>query len=321
MGTGEHRIRRPKQPKLRGSRHLLYVAVAFPLFSTGCPEICLLLPAAAQIPAPASASSATDLLSQSPRAWADAAAANQERIITADVSVPLRYRERRVNAKGDTTPEVIESREGSVARLIERNGAPLTAEEDAAERDRLSGMLDSPDAFLRHHRRSRAGRDYALELMRAMPGAMLWSYATGQPQLPNASGRQIVLDFTPDPKFKPPTLITEGLTAIAGRVWLDAQTHCLSRIEGRILHPVNFGWGGMLAKVSQGGTVELEQSQVTANRWFYSRFDAQVTLREMLVHTVSETSRSSAWDAHALPAPISYGDAIHELLALPVPPR
>ena len=260
-------------------------------------------------------------MSPSPRSWADAVAANQERILTADADVPLRYRERRVNAKGDTTREVIESREGAVARLIERDGGPLTAEEDAAERDRLNDIVGSPDAFLRRHRHSKVGRDYALELVHALPGAMLWSYAPGQPQLPNASGLQIVLDFTPDPKFKPPTLITEGLTGLAGRVWVDAQTHCLTRIEGRILHPVNFGWGGMLAKVNQGGTVELEQSQVSAQRWFYSRFDAKVTLREVLVHTVNEASRSSAWDAHALPAPISYGDAIHELLAMQVPTR
>ena len=259
----------------------------------------------------------SDALAQPPRAWAEAGAACQEHIISAD-DEPIRYRIRKVDARGDITREVIESRDGSVARVIERNGAPLTAEENDAERERLNDILSSPDSFLRRHRREHAGREYALELVHAMPPAMLWSYAPGQPQPPNAPGTQVVLDFRPDPRYKPPTLITEGLTGIAGRLWVDQQSHCVTRIQGKILHPVDFGWGGLLARVREGGTVELEQSHAGGHRWFYSHLSEHVTLREMMVHTVSEDNESSAWNVHLLDAPVSIQDAIHELLALPV---
>lgn len=255
---------------------------------------------------------------QPPRAWADAGAASQERIINADQAVPIRYRTRKVDAHGDTTRVVIESRDGAVARLIARNGVPLTRDEDTAERDRLGHVLEDPDAFIRHHRRERAGREYATELVRALPGAMIWTYVQGQPQLTKFNTQQVVLDFTPDPHYKPPTLVTEGLTGLAGRVWIDTKTHCVLRIEGRILHPLDFGWGGMLARVGEGGTVELEQTQAAEHRWFYSHLAEHVTLREMLVHTVSENSESNAWDATPLPTTISLQDAVHELLAMPV---
>ncbi len=270
-------------------------------------------------PAPPTSAPAPDLLKQSPRAWAEAGAANQERILNAGgTSVPLRFTERKASARGDTTRAVIESREGTVARLVQRDGKPLTAAQDNAERDRLNDMLRAPDVFLRRHRHDRAGRDYALELVRALPRAMLWSYAPGQPQLPEMQGPQVVLDFTPDPHFKAPTLLTEGLTGIAGRVWIDAQARCVTRIQARILRPLDIGWGGMLARVSEGGTVELEQRQAALNRWFYSRLSEHVTLREMLVHTINVESQSSAWEPHVLAAPISYPDAVRELLDLPV---
>ncbi len=264
---------------------------------------------------------AQEALAQPPRAWADVGASNQAHIIEAGESVPIRYRVRKTDTRGDTTREVIESREGTVARTVQRHAVPLTAEEDGAERARLNEILNDPESFVRRHRRERAGREYALELVHALPGAMLWSYAPRQPQLPHASGLQVVLDFTPDPHYKPPTLVTEGLAGFAGRVWIDAQTRCVLRIQGTILHPVEFGWGGMLARVKEGGTVELEQTQVAEHRWLYSHFSDHLTLREMLIHTVSEDGQSNAWDAHTLPAPLSIGDAVRELLAMPVPTR
>ena len=265
--------------------------------------------------------SAHDLETQTPRWWADAGGANEEKIVNDKGTVPLRYHVRKIDAKGDTTREVMESREGTVARLVQRNGAPLTPEEDAAERDRLNEILSSPETFLRHHRRDKAALGYATELIHAMPEAMLWSYAPGQPQVQAASGSQIVLDFTPDPHFKPRSLVTEGLTGIAGRVWIDERTRCVVRIQGRILHPVDFGWGGMLARVNEGGTIAFEQMPAGAQRWLFSQLDEHIAIREVMVRTVREDTRMNAWDAQPLPAQISFQDAVRELLGMRVPTR
>ena len=250
--------------------------------------------------------------------WADAGAANQERILKSGEDTPLIYRVRKVDARGDSTRVMLESRDGAVARTIEHNGAPLTPEKDAAERERLEGIEHDPETFIKRHRRERAGREYALELVHALPGAMLWSYAPGQPQLPRGTGPQVVLDFTPDPQFHPPTLVTEGLSGIAGRVWIDTASGCVLRIQGHLLHPVDFGWGGMLAKISEGGTVALEQAEAAPGRWLYTHLMMHLTVREMLVHTVAENAESSAWDARPLPHPVSVEEAVQQLLAIPV---
>ena len=256
-----------------------------------------------------------------PRAWIEAAAANQDHLLTGDEAAPVRYRVRKVDARGDMTREEIESREGSVARLIQRNGGPLTTAEDSAERERLHDILASPSAFLERRQRSRAARGYARELIDAMPQAMLWSYAPGQPQPGGERGVQVVVDFAPDPHYKPPTVVTEALRGVAGRIWIDARSQCVTRIEGRVLHPVDFGWGGILARVSEGGTIVFEQTAVGEHRWLSSRLSEHVVIREVLIHTVKENVEMTAWDAHLLPGPVSYQEAIQTLLAMPVPTR
>ncbi len=256
-----------------------------------------------------------------PQGWVEAAGENQRRILADEDRLPLRYRVHKVDARGDVVREVIESSSGNVARLIGRNAAPLTAEEDKAERARLEGILAAPGDFLNREGRDRASHRYALELIAIMPRAMLWSFTPGQPQPANAHRAQVVIDFTPDPAFKPPNMVAEALTGIAGRLWIDAQSRCVTRVEGHILHPVNFGWGGMLARISSGGTLAFEQTEAGEGRWLYSRLSEHLVVREVLVHTVHQDAEINVFDAQRLPTLPSYGDAIHALLAIPVPTR
>ncbi len=279
------------------------------------------LPSRMALRAQAPLSSPKPDLTVPPVRWAAAAAANEEHIVNYDNTALLEYRVRKVDAKGQTVREVIESKEGSVARLVERNGKPLTAEENAAERERLQAILNAPETFLRHEHREAGSRSYAVELLRSMPKSMLWSYAPGQPQLPGAPGPAVVLDFKPDPSFKPPSLITEGLTGIAGRVWVDEASRCVTRIQGTILHPVDFGWGGVLARIKEGGSIELEQRKASDRRWLYSHLVEHITIREVLVHTTEENVEMMASDVRPLPEPPEVADAVRALLALPVATR
>ncbi len=253
-----------------------------------------------------------------PRAWAEAATKIELGIIQSEGTFPLRYRVRKVDAKGDTTREVIETRQGTVARLVERNGHPLSAEEDAAERERLNDQIDSPEDFLRHHKHDRSTEEYSMQMVRLLPQAMLFSYAPGQPQPKGESSPQVVLDFRPDPKFRPPNMLSEVLTGFEGRAWVDAQSHVMTRIEGHILHPINFGFG-ILARLYPGGTVEFEQVRVSGDRWAYRHVEEHVTVREMMVKTSPQNVEMTSWDFHTMPELMDYRDAIRLLLATPLP--
>ena len=250
-----------------------------------------------------------------PNSWVEGAVRN-ELVIMQDEKHPMRYLMRIVNRKGDITREVIESAQGNVARLIQRDGKPITAEEDAAERSRLNDILSSPDDFLKHEQRNSAGQTYATQLIKLLPQAGLYTYAPGQPQPAGATSPQVVIDFQPNPAFHPPSMVAELLTGLKGRVWIDARTGTMTRIEGDVIRPVNFGWG-IVARIYPGGHVEFEQTQIDGKRWIYSHLDMNITVREVMLHTVNDKTRMSTWNFQLLPSPLSYQDAIHSLLARP----
>lgn len=90
-----------------------------------------------------------DPLSFPPRAWVVDAVDNELAALHHKNSY-IRYRMHVVDSKGNQVRDVIESKDGTVARLILRNGKPLTDEQDKAERQRLNDMLESPDAYAKH---------------------------------------------------------------------------------------------------------------------------------------------------------------------------
>lgn len=235
-----------------------------------------------------------------------------------DDSHPMRFLIRKVDRKGDTTREIIESAQGNIARLIQRDGKPITRAEDAAERSRLNSILTSPGDFLKHQERDSAGRNYATQLIKLLPEAGLYTYTPDQPQPAGSTSPQIVIDFRPNPAFHPPIMIAELLTGLKGRVWIDARTGTMTRIEGDVLHPVNFGWG-VVARIYPGGHIEFEQTCVDGKRWIYSHLDENVTVREMMLRTVNDKTKMSAWNFQMLPGAMSYQDAVHALLAEQIP--
>jgi hypothetical protein len=263
--------------------------------------------------------SATEMPPGTPLSWAQDVIRNEIKVMDSSDKVPLRYRQRRVGSKGDLTREVVVSRDGNVARLVERDGQPLTAEEDADERERLNDQIASPDDFLRHHRKDLDTRDSVMKVVALMPEAMLYSYAPGQPQLKGAKG-EVVLDFHPDPNFHPPTMFAECLTGLEGRVWIEPKSRTLTRIEARVLRPVNMGFG-ILAKIYPGGTLALDQTNVGDEHWMYSHLDEHVTARVLLVKNYPENTVITSWDFRPMPSLLSYQDGIRMLLSMPVPTK
>ena len=253
-----------------------------------------------------------------PQSWAEAAARNEVAIIRQQGTFSVRYLEHKIDSKGDTVRIVIESKQGGVARLIQRNGKPISRSEDTAERARLQYDLDHPEDFLRHHRKDGSWRANAIQVVQLMPQAMINTFGPGQPQPPGATTRQVVLDYRPNPKFHPPTMLADLLTGIEGRVWIDAETQRVTRIEGHVLHPVDFGLG-VVARLAPGGTLEFEQIDAGSGHWMYSHLSEHIVVRALMVKTMPENVEDSSSQVELLPSLLSYQDAIRKLLA-PTPP-
>lgn len=278
-----------------------------------------LLSSHAQTSAMAGEKIPASLLSIPPRSWVVDTVARELEALHHKGSY-LRYRMHIVDAKGDQVRDVIESRDGVVARLILRDGKPLTDEQDKAESQRLNDMVANPSAYAKHVHADDSGKKIADSLMRLMPDAMTYTYVPGQPQTGHNPGMtEIVIDYEPNPKFHPPTTTAEALTGLRGRAWVDSNTRQLVRMEGNIFQGINFGWG-MLAHIYPGGNLMIEQADTGNGRWIFTKFTERITVRALMVKTLNIKTDVDSSAFQPVPE-MSYQDAIHLLLSTPLPGR
>ena len=262
-----------------------------------------------------------DLSAVPAQRWASDAAQNELKALEYSGGW-LRYRMHVVDAKGDVVRDVVESKDGPVARLILRDGQALTADQDAAERERLQGLLDSPDLYAKHVKSEQSGKKQAREVIEALPQAMVYSYAVGQPQRDGrgkGGAAEIVLDYNPNPAWMPPNLAAEALTGLEGRVWIDPATRTMTRLEARVFRGVNVGMG-LIAHVYPGGSATFEQVRVSGDRWIFSHFMEHATVRALLVKTIKQETDVQASNFSPI-TKMSYQEAIRLLLATPLPQR
>ena len=267
---------------------------------------CLFAPARAQ----------QDPLSVPARQWAADAAANELKVI--DYHAPyLRYRIHVRDAKGDQVRDVIQSRDGFVARIILKEGKPISAEDDALERQRLEDMLESPAAYAKHVKGDSTGKKMAVEIISQVPDAMLFTYVPGQPQRPGPHpAPEVVIDLEPNPAYHSPTMAGGALTGLKGRAWIDSRSHYITRMEVHIFQPVSLGL--VVAKIYPGGELLFEQAEVAPGRWLFTHFKEDLTIRAMLVKVIKENSELSGSQHTEIP-PMTYQQAIHILLDTPLP--
>ena len=270
-------------------------------------------------PGSSKGSSAPQLDKIPPRNWAVDSVAKSLENLHHEGSY-IRYRIHIVDAKGDRVRDIIESRDGTVARLILRDGKPLTPEQDKAERERLNDMLADPEAFAKHAKGDQSGKKIADSLIRLMPDAMNYSYVPGQPQTGKNPGiTEVVVDFEPNPKFHPPSTTAEALTGLKGRAWVDPKSKQILRMEGTIFKAVNFGWG-VLAHIYPGGKLAYEQVDVGNGRWCYSRFTERISVRALMVKSLNISIDVDSSAFQVVPA-MSYQEAVHMLLDTPLPTK
>ena len=226
-----------------------------------------------------------------------------------DQSHPMRYRLRKTTPRLTSTKEILETRDGEVARLIAIGDKPLSATAESNEEARLNALLGDP---ARQRRRKQAEDDdagRALKVLRALPSAFLYQDA-GPGEGP--TGKVEKFTFRPNPAFSPPDLETQVLPAMTGEIWIDPVLLRVARLEGHLQQDVDFGWG-ILGRLNKGGWIVIEQAEVSEGQWRTVRFEMQMSGRVVFRNRVFDTTEEQTNYA-LLAAGMSYQKAIETLL-------
>ena len=227
-----------------------------------------------------------------------------------DANHPMRFLLRKSSPRLTATKDIVETRDGAVARLISVNDTPLDQAAEQNEQARLDTLMSDPS--LQRHRKQGEDADMGivLKLLRMLPNAFLYQYA-GSAASP--SGNVEKFTFTPNPRFSPPDYESEALTAFSGEIWIDPAQERVTRLEGHLQQDTDYGWG-ILGRLNKGGWVVIEQADVGGKQWRIVHVQMEMPLRILfktkVFNTVEQMSRYAP-----VPQGLDYRQAIRMLRA------
>jgi hypothetical protein len=223
------------------------------------------------------------------------------------------YRQHKVDPKGSSVKEIFETKDGDVARLIEKDGKPLPAEEEQAEIDRLNNLLAHPEIQQHRHKKEQEDSARGDEMVRMLPDAFLYT-ADGMVKGPN--GLCYRLKFRPNPAFTPPDREGEVYHGMVGELWVDQAQMRLAKIDAHLISDVNFGWG-VLGRLYKGGSILVENSDVGLHHWETIHMKLQLKGKLLMMKSVDYSTTEDFSDFRMQRQELSYQEAIRLLQKSP----
>jgi hypothetical protein len=221
---------------------------------------------------------------------------------------PMLYRLRKSTPRLTSTKQIIETRDGAVARLLTINDHQPNPAERQKDNARLDALLDDPS---RQRRRKQSEQDdigRALKVLRVLPRAFLYEYAGSE------TNGSITLEryaFSPNPRFRSADLELLVLTAMSGTLAIDVTHERVVRLEGHLLQDVDIGWG-ILGRLDKGGWITIDQGDVGSGVWRLTRFQMVMSGRVFFKTRSFETIEEESGFA-PVPADLTYQRAIQML--------
>jgi hypothetical protein len=196
---------------------------------------------------------------------------------------PLRYLLHKTDEVHDTTKDIIETKDGDVARLVAIHGQPLSAQANEAELDRLNTLAAHPE--IQEHRRQREQKDAdrVNRLMQLLPDAFLYRF---EGMVGCTAAQCYRLSFSPNPSFDPPDLEAAIFRGMAGEVWIDQAHERLARLDAHLISNVDFGWG-IIGKLDQGGTIQIEQADIGGHDWEVTSLKLNMQGKALMVKSLN----------------------------------
>jgi hypothetical protein len=230
--------------------------------------------------------------------------------LTAGGGHPYRFKLRKADEKGITTKEIIETKDGDVARLIATGDKPLSADAEKAEIDRLNNLLAHPEIQEHRHKREQEDSTRENEMIRLLPDAFLYHYE-GMADTP--SGPSYRLSFSPNPGFNPPDREAEVYHGMAGELWIDQKQERVTKLNAHLIEDVNFGWG-ILGRLYKGGTITVEQKDVGSGHWETTHMRLSLQGKILMVKSLDIETTEDTSDFEPVRPQMGYQDAVHMLL-------
>jgi len=186
--------------------------------------------------------------------------------------------------------EIIETKEGSLSRLLSINDQPLTAKQQEEEHQRVKELMTSRSAKRKLQRELNADTLRGRRLFKMLSDAFVFNYAGGDAKLVQLSSR-------PNPQFHPPSREARVFHDLEGEMWVDCKQERLAAFNGRLTQDVKFGLG-LLGHLEKGGHFEVRQAEVVPGHWDMTTMIVEMTGKALFFKSIGVQKRENRRDFH-----------------------
>jgi hypothetical protein len=190
-----------------------------------------------------------------------------------------RYRIHREDEKGSQDRDVIDTKEGQIARTLFINGQPLTPEQRAADQARMKKLVEDSGERAKRDKRAKDDEDKLTQMVKAIPEAFVFKYD-------GAENGQVRLTFFPNPHYDAPNRELQVFRALSGKMWIDRADRRLARMDGALFEDVTFGWG-LLGRLNKGGTFSVTQGRVSPDHWEVVSLDVRMSGHAVIFKSIN----------------------------------
>ncbi len=199
---------------------------------------------------------------------------------------------------------VAQTGKGDLLRLLKRNGRQLN---EGEQRSRIEKFQNDTAAQEKQRKAGQHDDRQATEMLQLLPKAFVWKKAGDH-------DGDTILQFTPDPQFRPPDYESRVFAAMQGEMTVNNAQHRIVSLKGRLIHDVLFGYG-ILGNLQAGGTFDVERRELAQGKWQITETHVHVSGHALLFKTISAQEDDVKSRFSELPGNISFADAEKRLMA------
>jgi hypothetical protein len=212
-----------------------------------------------------------------------------------------RYRIHREDDKGSQDRDVIDTKEGQLARTVLLNGQPLTPEQRAVDEARMKKLVSDPAERAKRDKRAKDDDDKGIQMLKAIPEAFIFKYE-------GAENGQVILSLFPNPHYTAPTRELQVFRSMSGKMWIYRAEGRLARMDGSLFEDVTFGWG-LLGRLNKGGTFSVTQNRVGDDHWVYVSLDVKMVGHAVIFKSINVKQQERLTDFHRVSDNLTISEA------------
>jgi len=211
------------------------------------------------------------------------------------------YRLEKKDAGKKQVQEIVETKDGSLSRLLSTDGRPLDAKQQQKESRRIQRLVNNPGEQRKLQQASSKKAEQGERLFKILPDVFVFGYA-------GCEGDLIKLSFRPNPNFRPPSIEARVFQNMEGEMTVDSKQERLAAINGHLMEDVKFG-GGLLGHLDKGGKFEVSQTEVAPGHWEMTVLDVDMKGKVLLFKTISVQETENHSDFHRVPDDLTLAQA------------